>query len=98
MLGELINEIQELQEYKKKYEYVQKDKEVMSEKLYEYMMREYGNMSREERVLSYRTNSCSCCRYRDYCEISLPENIWEPIKSDRGWIPGRVTCGKFDWS
>lgn len=48
MVEELIKELNELQEYKKKYECVQKEKQKMSDLLYEYMMREYENMEKKE--------------------------------------------------
>ena len=98
MLEELIKEIQELQEYKYKYECVQKDKQRMSDLLYEYMMREYESMGREERIISFRANNCIYCKYDDYCNASLPEDIWKPIPSKKAWIPGRKCCEKFEWS
>lgn len=98
MVEELIKELNELQEYKKKYECVQKDKQKMSDLLYEYMMREYENMDREERIISHRVDGCNCCRYDGYCNVSLPEDIWKPIPSDNAWIPGRKGCEKFEWN
>jgi hypothetical protein len=98
MLEELLKEINELKEYKERYELANKDKERMSEMLYHYMMVEYESMTREEKVNVYRENSCSCCRYRHDCTIGLPEDIWKPIPSDIAWIPSRVSCGKFKWS
>lgn len=98
MLDELLKDINELKEYKKKYEYALKDKQTMSELLYDYMMREYESMTREEKVLVHQTNSCSACRHRDYCSIELPEDIWKPIPSDKAWIPARKSCGRFEWS
>ena len=98
MLEEFLKEFNELKEYKKKYEYAIKDKETMSELLYEYMMKEYESISVEERVLVYRMDFCSNCRHRYYCTIDLPEDICKPIPSDKGWIPARVGCRKFEWS
>lgn len=98
MLDELLKDINELKEYKKKYECTLKDKQKMSDLLYDYMMKEYKNMGREERILLHKTNCCSCCRYRDYCNVELPEDIWKPIPSDKAWIPARKNCGKFEWS
>ena len=67
MIEELIKELNELQEYKKKYERAQKYKKQMSDELYEYMMREYESMSREERIVSHRAECCNYCRYESYC-------------------------------
>ena len=98
MLEELLKEINKLKEYKKKYEYAIKDKQKMSDLLYTYMMEEWEHMDREDRVLAYKRSSCESCRYYDCCSISLPEDIWKPIRSDKAWIPSRVSCGKFKWS
>lgn len=98
MVEELIKELNELQEYKYKYECAQKDKQTMSDELYEYMKREYENMGREERIISHHAEFCNCCRYESYCTISLPEDIWEPVPSNKAWIPARKVCEKFEWS
>lgn len=100
MLDELLKEIQELKEFKKKYEYALKDKQKMSDKLYEYMMKEYENTPYEDRCDLHVKNMCKDCRYRDYCELNtdFPQEIWMPIPSDKAWIPGHKNCGKFEWS
>ena len=48
MVEELIKQLQELQEYKYKYECALKDKQTMSELLYDYMMQEYEVTSKEK--------------------------------------------------
>lgn len=98
MIRKLIKENHELQDYKKRYESVQKDKKRMSDELYEYMMREYESMGREERIVAHRVECCNYCRYESYCNVSLPEDIWKPIPSKKAWIPGRKVCEKFEWS
>lgn len=100
LIGQLIEELQELQGYKEKYECVQKDKEIMSQTLFEYMQREYKQKNYNERSEEYRKNTCCSCRYRDGCGLkdNLPENIGEPVPSDKEWIPGRKTCENFRWS
>lgn len=50
MIDELILEINELKEYKKKYEFALKDKQKMSDLLYELMSEKYDNLPYEERV------------------------------------------------
>lgn len=76
-----------------------KGQQRMSELLYDYMMKEYENMGREERILLHKTNCCSCCRFCDYCNTdNLPEDIMKPIPSDKAWIPARKSCEKFQWS
>lgn len=101
MVEKLMKELIELQNYKKKYEYAQKDKQTMSDKLYEYMMREYENTSYEDRCKEHIEKTCSSCRYRFYdCNLqnSFPEDIWKPVESDKAWIPDRKSCDKFQWS
>lgn len=100
MLDELLKEIEELKECNKKYEHALKDKQTMSDKLYEYMMKEYENMSYEDRCRTHIETTCMCCRYRDDCELKkcFPQEIWQPIPSDKAWIPGRKSCGEFRWS
>ena len=98
MIDEFINEIKELQEYKKKYLCAVKDKQCMSDLLYEYMTKEYKRMSKQKRIEKYEEECCKCCRYREYCKFDFPDDIYKPIKSDNAWIPGRVTCGNFEWS
>ena len=98
MLEQLIKELEELKEYKHKYECAIKDKQRMSDLLYEYMMKEYENTTKEERVLKFKQDTCRCCRYRDYCSIELPDDIQKPIASNKAWIPATKSCGEFDWA
>ena len=74
MLDDLIKEIQELQEYKRKYECALKDKQTMSDKLYEYMMDEYNNTSYEERSNYHIEHWCQhlLCNTHFTCHISNP--------------------------
>lgn len=95
MIDELLNEIKELQEYKKKYLYAEKDKQRMSDLLYEYMIKEYNSMPNQERISKHKKEYCNHCRNRDYCAGDFPEDVYKPVQSDKAWIPGRVTCGKF---
>jgi len=98
MLEELLQEIEELKTYKKKYEYALKDKQRMSDLLFELMTEKYNRTSFAERRSNYRKSTCSACRYQEYCDLEIPNNIQEPIKSDEAWIPGTKTCGNFEWS
>lgn len=102
MIDELIKEIKELQEYKNKYLCAQKGKQRMSDLLYEYMTKEYNRMSKQERITKYKEECCSCCRNRDYCKDyfnnDFPKDIYKPVQNDKTWVPGRVTCGNFEWS
>ena len=98
MLDELLKDIDELKKYKKKYENAIKDIQTMSDLLYTYMKKEWESMSREDRVIAYQRSSCESCRHYDCCSISLPEDIWKPIQSDKAWIPARKNCGNFQWS
>lgn len=98
MINELIDEIKKLQEYKKKYLCAVTDKQRMSDLLYEYMTKEYKRMSKQERIEKYEEECYKYCRYREYCKFDFPDDIYKPIKNDNAWIPGRVTCGNFEWS
>lgn len=97
MLNDLLKEIQELQEYKHKYKCALKDKQNMSNLLFELMTEKYNNTSFEERKKYYIKSMCDACRFSDYCNVELPKNIGEPIKSDKAWIPATKTCGDFEW-
>ena len=48
MIEQLIKDLEEILQYKDKYEHAMKDKQTMSNLLYEYMMKEYENTTKEE--------------------------------------------------
>jgi hypothetical protein len=100
MIEEFIKEFEELKQYKHLYECQEKDKQKMSDKLYELMMEKYDNESYESRCRQHKTTMCSCCRYKSYCtEIeNLPKDIMKPCPSDKAWMPSKVGCGRFEWS
>ena len=101
MLEQLIKDMNELLSYKEKYEHAIKDKQTMSNKLYELMTKEYEKTSYEDRCKQYIEHECSGCRYRIYgCDYqsNLPKDILQPIPSDKAWIPACKTCGHFEWS
>ena len=101
MLEKIIEELTELIAYKRRYECAQKDKQKMSDILYDYMLKEYEITPYEERCKKFHNDSCKHCRYEDCCLISFkneyPDDILMPVKSDRAWIPPRKGCGKFEW-
>ena len=97
MWDELLKEINELKEYKKRYENAVKDKERMSKLLYEYKMREYNNTTKEERIALYKKEFCSRCRYNG-CNCDIPDDIMKPVPSEEAWIPGGIACKNFKWS
>ena len=98
ILDRVLDEINELKEFKKLYEYQQKDKERMSEELYELMMYRYNTIAYEQRSIDFQRDTCRCCRYEDSCDIEIPKDILEPIRSDKGWIPALRSCGQFEWN
>ena len=98
MLEQLKKELEELQKYKKEYEYALKDKQTMSEMLYEYMMKEYENTTYEERVSKFKQDTCECCRFGDGCNLEIPDDIMKPIPSKKAWIPATKSCGEFEWA
>lgn len=98
MIDELLNEITELKEYKRKYEFALEEKKIMSDELYRLMMVEYERTPYEQRVAEYKKNTCCDCRFEDNCKIVLPQDIGMPIESDKAWIPVTKSCGSFEWS
>ena len=101
VLEEFIEDMNELINYKKKYESAMNDKQTMSDELYKLMTKEYENTSYEDRCKQYIEHECSCCRYRIYgCDYqdNLPKDILQPIPSNKAWIPARKSCGHFEWS
>ena len=101
MLEDLLKEIQELQEYKRKYECALKDKQAMSDKLYEYMMDEYNKTPYEEREKYHINQRCRCCRWKPFgeckCDKKLPEDIGIPTLSNNACFPQKKSCDKFEW-
>lgn len=99
MLDELLDEIAELKEYKTRYEFQKKDKERMSEELYKLMKEKYDLTPVSERIEFYKKDMCRCCRSGCFgnCTVGIPDNIGEPIPSDKAWIPATRTCGNFEW-
>ena len=97
ILDRVLNEINELKEFKRLYESQKKDKQRMSDKLYELMMYKYNNTSYNERLLNFQEETCRYCRYEDYCKIEIPEDILKPIKSENAWISSTKSCGEFQW-
>lgn len=96
MLDELIKELQELKDYKKRYESVLKDKEKMSDLLFELMTEKYNNTPYEDRKNHFINTTCKCCR-RYFCNLEIPEDIELPIRSNIGWIPATKGCINFEW-
>lgn len=99
MLEELLNEIEELKEYKEKYEHAEKDKERLSEYVYKNELEKWKNKTYAFRVIEYQESTCNSCRFYDGCDIKehLPEDIGKPTEN-KGWFPGKKTCGNFEWS
>jgi len=100
MIEEFIKEFEELKRYKHLYECQEKDKQRMSDKLYELMMEKYDNETYEDRCKRHQDNMCSACRSRDFCEkkYNLPQDILKPTPSDKAWMPSVVGCEHFEWS
>ena len=70
----------------------------MSNLLYEYMIKEYNDMSKQERISKYREECCDYCRYKYCFKFNFPEDIYKLVQSNMAWIPGKVTCSKFEWT
>ena len=97
MIDELLKEIQELKEYKRKYDLAIIEKQRMSDMLYELMTNEYLDKTLAERKAQYSKDMCCNCRSYGYCTKELPENIEEPIKNNKAWIPATRSCKQFEW-
>ncbi len=91
----LIDTSVELAECKKKCIELEEGKQVLSDLLYSHMMKEYEQMSREDRVFEYKKMYCIVCRFTNHCEIQLPEDILKPIPSENAWTPHKIDCKKF---
>lgn len=99
MLEQLIKELEELQQYKNKYESAIKDKQAMSNLLYEYMMKDYESTPKEERIANFKLKECIGCRFCFSCDYrSIPDDVGKPIPSNDGWIPNKKRCEDFQWS
>lgn len=99
MLEDFIKDINELIEYKIKYEYAIKNKQKMSDALYDLDLERYNIQTFEERKQNYIKDLCNCCRFDFYCnKDKIPENILMPIKSDKAWFPSKISCSEFQWN
>lgn len=98
MLEKFIEEVKDLQGYKTKCEYLEKDKIEMSKLLYKYMIEDYERKTKSERIENFKNEWCRCCRNRnDDCNL-YPENVGEPIwEEGYNWIPARCGCSSFIW-
>ena len=99
ILNQVLNEINELKEFKRLYESQKKDKQIMSDELYKLMMYKYNVTLFIDRKSHYEEDTCSCCRFEDWCnkDNTIPKNVGMPIKSENAWIPPTKGCGKFEW-
>ena len=85
--------------FKRLYESQKKDKQIMSDKLYELMMYKYNATPFIDRKSYYEEDNCSCCRFEDWCnkDNTIPKNVGMPIESENAWIPPTMGCDKFEW-
>ena len=80
-LEELVQEFNELKEYKEKYEYLLADYNKKIEIIYKYEVEKWENARPQDRQKYYKENHCRCCRYfsdvkGERCRIS--SNILKP--------------------
>lgn len=99
ILEQVLNEINELKEFKKLYESQKKDKQRMSDELYKLMMYKYNAEPFIDRKSCYKEDTCRCCRFEDWCDkdVTIPKDIGMPIESEKAWIPSTKGCSKFEW-
>lgn len=99
IIKKLQEELNEIEKIKEENKYLKADKKRMSEKLYEFMIKEYENQSYKERVEKYKKDCCKDCCYRFYgCEITLPNDILKPFTSIGNWDLSVKGCKNFKWS
>lgn len=97
ILDDLIKELNELKDYKNKYEHAMADKKRMAKELYDLMLNEYKSIPKEVHRDNHIEHWCRCCRGKYGCNKSyMPENVGEPVESE-DWIPGTVGCPEFEW-
>ena len=96
MLDEVLKEIEDLKTYKSKYKNLQAEKQIMSDRLYKLMLREYETKTYDQRAEEYRKDMCQCCKFNG-CDYTLPQDIGLPIQSKEAWIPATKGCKEFEW-
>lgn len=99
-IEKIISELNQLKEYKSKYENQLEAMQMMSDKLYELEMAIYKTRTPEENRQKHVDDVCFDCRYGktpEKCGRSLPENVWMPTPSNKAWMPGRTICQDFRW-
>ena len=79
------------------YHSLVRDKQRMSDKLYELMMKEYESMSKDDRIFAHIEEYCNqCVHYKDG-ECIPYDYFWKPVRSVCDFIPGRDICPKFKY-
>lgn len=108
-IEKIVKEYNEMKEYKTKYECQERDKEKMSEALYKFEMKEYKDTTYEQRVKNHIKVVCKDCRWfygedneckwlKGTPKERLPQNILEPVRSEKNYFPGHKVCEDFVWS
>lgn len=98
IIEKCIKEYQELKEYKELYEHQKIDKRKMSEKLYEYELKEYKQTDYKQRVEEHIKEHCENCKWyygkdreckwlEGTPKTRLPEDILKPIESNIDYFP-----------
>lgn len=102
-IDEFIQEINELKEYKTKYEQLLKEYNRTIEKLYEFELEKWENTRPQDRQKHFKEHHCRCCRWfsdlkGERCRIS--SNILKPELTEDGngkkYI-GYQSCDDFEW-
>lgn len=96
MLDVIIKELNELKDFKSKYEHSLVDRRTMAKKLFQLMIEKHNNQTYEERCEIHRNDYCKCCRSCG-CGRELPEDVLTPIENN-DWIPSIKTCKHFELS
>ena len=108
IIEKIMQEYNELKQYKSDYEYQEKDKEKMANAIYEYELKDYKKTTVEERKNRYIKETCKDCRWfrgkEEVCtfqdkkpEELLSEDILMPIKTEENYFPAHKGCKCFMW-
>ena len=102
MIDDFLKEIHELQEYKKRYEYLLKDYNRAMEELCKFKLEKWENTRPQDRQKAYKETWCVHCRKLDdrkgyRCRIS--SDITKPSiaeENGRKYIK-YFACERFEW-
>jgi hypothetical protein len=103
ILEEFLKEINELQEYKKKYEYLLKDYNYRMKKLFELELEKWENTKSQDRKEEFIKTTCRDCRHffdRESLTCEIEDDISKPFLREHGDGKKYISykcCKDFEW-